>query len=42
MIIREVVLYGDAPPIAKGYAFKGEDIALQSIIEGLMQFTGQC
>ncbi|MBE2191396.1 MAG: oxygen-independent coproporphyrinogen III oxidase [Alphaproteobacteria bacterium] len=33
---QEAVLHGDAPPIAKGYAFKGEDIARKAIIEGLM------
>jgi oxygen-independent coproporphyrinogen-3 oxidase len=33
---QEAVLHNEMPPIAKGYAFKGEDIARKEIIDGLM------
>ncbi|HNS44098.1 MAG TPA: oxygen-independent coproporphyrinogen III oxidase [Alphaproteobacteria bacterium] len=33
---QESVLHGDHPPIAKGYEFKGEDLARKEIIEKLM------
>lgn len=33
---QEAVLHGDALPVAKGYGFKGEDLARKAIIERLM------
>lgn len=33
---QESVLHGDALPVAKGYSFKGEDLARKAIIERLM------